>query len=200
MKKNKKNLFDRQNQYNQDWGDDQQKEEKPIVPHQSKILMSVFLTMFFLIGFSLLGGSITNDHTEEGSAETVVYNRISKATVAGDTLFDNEYNAGIEAQDFEVSNAGQDGGNARMLIWDFNLEDFDEVAIFVDGQPVRDRIILTDDAYAISIPVPSIVTISGLKDNGSGISYAVKFPNNEMTYFNTVAVGQSNTYTVLPRP
>jgi hypothetical protein len=39
-----------------------------------------------------------------------------------------------------------------------------------------------------------------VKDLGGGISYAVKFPNNETTYFNVVSVGQSNTYTVLPRP
>jgi hypothetical protein len=200
MKKNRENLFDRQNQYDQDWEHNQKKEEKQIVPHQSKIVLSIGLAVLFLIGFSMIGGTFTTDYTDEGTADAVVYNRISEAAVAGETIIDGENNVGIEARDFEVTNAGPDGGEARMLIWDFNLEDLDEVAIFVDGQPVREKMILTDDAYAVSIPVPSVVTISGIKDNGGGISYAVKFPNNEMTYFNTVAVGQSNTNTVLPRP
>ena len=76
---------------------------------------------------------------DEGTAEEVVANRISTSTVAGETLFTDETNANIEARDFEVSNAGSDGGEARMLIWDFNSEDLDEVAIFVDGMPVKEK-------------------------------------------------------------
>ena len=200
MKKSRKKWFGGQNQYEQEWENNQKKQEKEVVPNQSKIMMSIFVSIIFVIGVSLVGGTLTTDYLDEGTAEEVVYNRTSQAAVAGDTLFEDEYNGGIEARDFEVTNAGPDGGEERMLIWDFNLEDMDEVSIFVDGQPVREKLIITGDTYAISIPVPSVVTISGVKDNGGGISYAVKFPNNEMSYFNTVAVGQTNTYTVLPRP
>jgi hypothetical protein len=171
-----------------------------IVPHQSKIRRSLGWSALTIVGIAILSGFFTTSYSDEGTAEEVVANRISTATEAGENLFTEENNANIEARDFEVTNAGSDGGEARMLIWDFNLEDFDEVAVLVDGVPVKEKLILSENAAAISIPVPSTVTVRGVKDLGGGISYAVKFPNNKSTYFNVVTVGQSNTYTVLPRP
>jgi hypothetical protein len=153
-----------------------------------------------LIGLALVGSFFITSFNDEGTAEEVVANRVSTSTVAGANLFIDETNMKIEARDFEVTNAGSDGGVARMLIWDFNKVDLDEVAIFVDGAPVKEKLILSNNAAVISIPIPSEVTISGVKDIGGGISYAVKFPNNETTYFNVVSVEHSNTYTVLPRP
>jgi hypothetical protein len=63
---------------------------------------------------------------------------------------------------------------------------------------VKEKLILTNRAAAISIPVPNTVTVRGLKDNGAGISYAVKFPNEKITYYNVVSVNGGNTYTVKP--
>ena len=59
---------------------------------------------------------------------------------------------------------------------------------------------LTHNPAAISIPDLSTITIKGLEDHGGGISYAVKFPNNRLTYFNVTTVGGANTYTVNVRP
>jgi hypothetical protein len=174
--------------------------EKEIVPHQPLIRKPIWVSTLVLIVIAIVGGFFTTTFEDEGTAEEVVANRVSTATEAGEDLFEDESNADIAAGDFEVTNAGTDGGEARMLIWDYNSEDFDEVAIFVDGAPVKEKLILSNNAAAISIPVPSVVTVSGVKDTGGGISYAVKFPNTETTYFNVVAVGQSNAYTVLPKP
>lgn len=175
-------------------------EEIEIVPHQSKIKKSIWASSFICLFIAILTSFIITSYLDEGIAEEVVANRISTATTAGEVIFEQEENAAIEARDFKVSNAGVDGGEARMLIWDFNLEDLDEVSILVDGIPVKEKLIISHNTASISIPVPSTVTITGIKDNGGGISYAVKFPNNKTTYYNTVAVGQSNTYTVLPKP
>ena len=177
-----------------------EEQEVEIVPHQNRMKKSIWLFCFILIGLAIVSGFFTTSYADEGTADEVVANRISTSTVAGETLFADETNANIEARDYEVTNVGSNGGEARMLIWDFNSEDLDEVAIFVDGIPVKERIILSNNAAAISIPVPSVVTIHGVKDNGAGISYAAKFPNNKTTYFNVVGVGQANTYTVLPLP
>jgi len=177
---------------------DESEEESELVPHQSQIMKSVLNTLLVCFVIAILTSFLVTSFLDDGSAEEVVANRISTSTSAGESLFVGESYANIEARDFEVNNAGPDGGNARMLIWDFNLEDFDEVSILVDGVPVKEKLIISHNAAAISIPVPSTVTITGVKDNGGGISYAVKFPNNKTTYFNIVSVGQSNTYTVLP--
>ena len=179
---------------------DEEPTEQDIIPHQSFMRKSIWMISLILIGLALVGSFFTTSFNDEGTAEEVVANRISMSTAAGENFFTDETNTNIEARDFEVTNAGSDGGEARMLIWDFNKVDLDEVAIFVDGAPVKEKLILSNNATAISIPVPSKVTISGVKDIGGGISYAVKFPNNKTTYFNVVSVGHSNTYTVLPRP
>jgi len=188
-------------EYNQSLSEyDQEQTEAEVVPHQPLIRKSIGWTTLIIIAMAILGSFFTTSYSDEGTAEEVVANRISKSTTAGESLLKNETNSNIKAQDFKVTNVGSDGGEARMLIWDFNKVDLDEVAILVDGVPVKEKLILSDNAAAISIPVPSKITISGVKDLGGGISYAVKFPNNETTYFNVVTVGQSNTYTVLPRP
>jgi hypothetical protein len=161
--------------------------------HRKPVFFGTILAVLLAIGLSMILGS----YSSEGSAEEVVANRISKSTLAGETPFMDETNAGITARDFEVT-VGDSGGDAKMLIWDFNSEDSDEVQILVNGQPLKEKLILATDPAAISIPVPSTVTVKGLKDNGGGISYAVKFPNDKITYYNVVSVNAGNTYTVKP--
>ncbi|WNF23467.1 hypothetical protein [Mesobacillus jeotgali] len=161
--------------------------------HRKPVFFGTILAVVLATGLSMLLGS----YTSEGSAEEVVANRISKSTLAGETPFTDESNAGITAKDFEVT-VGDSGGDAKMLIWDFNSEDHDEVQILVNGQPLKEKLILAHNPAAISIPVPSTVTVKGLKDNGGGISYAVKFPNDKVTYYNVVSVNAGNTYTVKP--
>ncbi|WP_019241855.1 MULTISPECIES: hypothetical protein [Bacillus] len=175
-----------------------QEAEEKLVPHQSKLKDSIKWIAVFCLVAAIASSFFVTSSLDEGTAEEVVANRVSTSTSAGEQVILDESYENIEARDFEVSNAGPDGGEARMLIWDFNAEDLDEVSVLVDGVPVKEKIILTNNATAISIPVPSTITITGVHDNGGGISYAVKFPNNKTTYFNIVGVGQSNTYTVLP--
>ncbi|RHW42689.1 hypothetical protein D1B31_03620 [Neobacillus notoginsengisoli] len=161
--------------------------------HRKPIIIASMAGIAIAIVLSLFTGGFSS----AANPEEVVANRVSASVSAGETLFDSEVNAGIDARDFEVT-VNDNHGEARMLIWDFNSEDLDEVQILVNGQPVKEKLILTNRAAAISIPVPSTVTIKGLKDNGGGISYAAKFPNDKKTYFNTVTKGTSNTYTVKP--
>jgi hypothetical protein len=158
--------------------------------HRKPVFYGMIMAVVLGVGFSMFFGQ-----SSTGKAEEVVGNRISNSTTAGDNLFKSETNAGILPKNFPLE-MNDSSGSARMLIWDFNKEDLDQVQILVDGKPVKEQLILTKDPAAISIPVPSIITVTGLKDHGGGISYAVKFPNNRQTYFNVVSVGGSNTYTV----
>lgn len=194
LKKTKKDLVhDLDNQA----GFDEEEQQPEIIyhehSHRKPVFFGTILAVVLATGLSMLLGS----YTSEGSAEEVVANRISKSTLAGETPFTDESNAGITAKDFEVT-VGDSGGDAKMLIWDFNSEDNDEVQILVNGQPLKEKLILAHNPAAISIPVPSTVTVKGLKDNGGGISYAVKFPNDKVTYYNVVSVNAGNTYTVKP--
>ncbi len=179
------------------WADDEEEAEPEIIyhehSHRKPVFFGTILAVVLAIGLSMISGG----YSSEGSAEEVVANRISTSTIAGESPMTDETNAGITAKDFEVT-VGDSGGDAKMLIWDFNSEDNDEVQILVNGQPVKEKLILANNPAAISIPVPSTVTIKGLKDYGGGISYAVKFPNDQITYYNVVGVNAGNTYTVKP--
>jgi hypothetical protein len=179
------------------WAGEEEEAELEIIyhehSHRKPVFFGTILAIVLAIGLSVVSGG----YSSEGSAEEVVANRISKSTIAGESLMTDETNAGITAKDFEVT-VGDSGGEAKMLIWDFNSEDNDEVQILVNGQPVKEKLILANNPAAISIPVPSTVTIKGLKDFGGGISYAVKFPNDKITYYNVVSVNAGNTYTVKP--
>ncbi|MEI5905546.1 hypothetical protein WAK64_00515 [Bacillus spongiae] len=162
--------------------------------HRKLVFFGTILALFLSPSLYMIIGS----YSSEGNAEEVVANRISKSTLAGEIPFrDDETNAGITARDFEVT-VGDSGGDAKILIWDFNSEDSDEVQILVNGEPLKEKLILANNPAAFSIPVPSMVTVMGLKDNGGGISYAVKFPNDKITYYNVVSVKAGNTYTVKP--
>lgn len=180
--------------------DHEPKEKYEVVPHHSMFSKSTLYLSVVTTVLAIITSFFVTSYLDEGTEAEVVGHRTSYSTTAGENIFAEEANAHINARDFEVKGVGTDGGEARMLIWDYNLVDYDEVSVYVNGSIVKEKIILSENAVAISIPVPSKVTITGVKDNGGGINYAVKFPNNEQTYFNVVSVGTSNVYTVLPRP
>ncbi|MDR6121320.1 hypothetical protein QFZ87_000917 [Bacillus sp. SLBN-46] len=163
--------------------------------HRKPVLFGGIIAFVLAIIFSMFSGGVSSEEKKQ----EVVANRITSEVTAGDQLFKEEVNSDIVSKDFSVG-VNDSGGTARMLIWDFNKEDLDEVQISVNGEAVKEKLILTKEAAAISIAVPSTVTIKGLKDHGGGISYAVKFPNNKQTYFNVVTNGASNSYTVTVQP
>lgn len=179
------------------WDRDEEEAEPEIIYHEHSHRKPVFFGMIIAVVLAIGLSMVSGGYSSEGSSEEVVANRISKSTIAGESPMTDETNAGITAKDLEVT-VGDSGGDAKMLIWDFNSEDNDEVQILVNGQPVKEKLILAHNPAAISIPVPSTVTVKGLKDNGGGISYAVKFPNDQITYYNVVSVNAGNTYTVKP--
>src|SRR3954464_8628329 len=108
------------NKQNVDYDQEHEHEEQEIVPHQARMRKSIWMTSLILIGIAIVGSFFTTSFSDEGTADEVVANRMSTSTVAGEDLFTDETNANIEARNFEVMNAGSDGGEARMLIWDFN--------------------------------------------------------------------------------
>jgi hypothetical protein len=173
-----------------------QEPRQEVVPsewkHKNLILI---IAGILLVPAIFLGGGMTSV-----DGESVMRERTSTAVEAGKALFKEEVNANIQAQDFEVTGLTDPSGSAKMLIWDYNLEDKDEVQIFVDGKPIHNSFVLTKSPAAFSVPVPSVITIKGIKDNGGGISYAVKFPQNKLAYFNVVTVNGVNTYTLVPTP
>ncbi|MDR3177531.1 MAG: hypothetical protein LBT96_00970 [Campylobacteraceae bacterium] len=46
-------------------------------------------------------------------------------------------------------------------------------------------------------PSVGYVRIKGVRDGGGGITYAIKYELNGVTYFNNAPINRSNTYTLL---
>ncbi|MCC0565834.1 hypothetical protein [Brevibacillus borstelensis] len=152
----------------------------------------------FLLATILIAAAVffTGGQLPEGDAAQIVNSRVSTSVAAGEQLFAEENTAGLEAKDFVVESPADEAGEATMLIWDFNAEDGDQIEILVNGKSVYPVLTLTNQPAAISVPVPSVVTVKGLKDAGGGISYAVKLPQSGLAYFNAVSVQGVNTYTI----
>ena len=116
LKKTKKDLV---HDIDHQTGFDEEEQQPEVIyhehSHRKPVFFGTILAVVLATGLSMLLGS----YTSEGSAEEVVANRISKSTLAGETPFTDESNAGITAKDFEVT-VGDSGGDAIMLIWDFN--------------------------------------------------------------------------------
>jgi hypothetical protein len=168
--------------------------KEPSNKWMAKILIFLVIgLLFFMINYAF------NGRTPAIEGNVITKEQISSEVAAGAILFNKEESAGLQAKDFEVTGLER-GESARLLIWDFNAEDRDAVQIFVDGKPIHSSVVLTHTPAAFSVPVPSTVTIKGINDGGGGITYAVKFPNNKMTYFNVANVNEMNTYTLIPSP
>ncbi|SFM35423.1 hypothetical protein SAMN03159341_1289 [Paenibacillus sp. 1_12] len=159
-------------------------------------------SILILLGVGLLFLTINyafNESTPTLGSNVINKEQIGSQVAAGTVLFNKEENPGLQAKDFKV-NELQQGGSAKLVIWDFNVQDYDEVQIFVDGKPIHNSVVLTHTPAEFSVPVPSVVTIKGTSDKGGGITYAVKFLPNNLTYFNVANVNEINTYTLVPGP
>ncbi|MEK3916339.1 hypothetical protein [Paenibacillus sp. FSL H7-0331] len=166
------------------------------LPHGSmhkNLVLFALIFVFFLTMFFLANIPPTLDTNK------LMKEQISREAAAGAILFYGEEKNGIQAKNFEVPGLTR-SVSTRMLIWDYNLEDNDKVQILVDGKPIHDSIVLTNTPVAFTVPVPSVITIKGIQDQGGGLTYAVKFPQTKYTFFNIVAVNGVNTYTLMPTP
>ncbi|PZD97507.1 hypothetical protein DNH61_01120 [Paenibacillus sambharensis] len=122
---------------------------------------------------------------------------IGKGISAGAVLASTDEGTGLTPRDYTIA-MNDESGAGRMLIWDFAAEDGDVVTVKADGVIIAENLTLLNNPFAISVPVPSVVEIIGVKDGGGGITYGVKFPGaiSNNAYFNAAPVGSSNKYTI----
>lgn len=156
-----------------------------------------FRTGLGLLSILLLIFTIATETTiTKEKAIEEVKNRISSSVDSGFQL-EKDVTLDLEPNNHEIK--GFEGpGNARMLVWDFRGDSGNEIQILVDGQVLREVHILNSNVAAYSVPIPSVVTIRGLKGT-SAITYAVKFPDRKQTLFNTVPINGINQYKLVPK-
>ena len=81
-------------------------------------------------------------------------------------------------------------------IWDFADHDGDYVQVLADGNPLSDPFMIKNRAKKLSVPSEAVIQIKGIKDGngGEGITYAIKFEANDVSYLNSIDEGKHSTF------
>jgi hypothetical protein len=102
----------------------------------------------------------------------------------------------IESKDYTVVHSS-DQQKSKIWVWDYAAEDGDYVQIIVDGHPIGDAFFIKNKPVVFTVPSSGYVRIKGVRDGGGGITYAIKYELNGVTYFNNAPINRLNTYTLL---
>jgi hypothetical protein len=87
------------------------------------------------------------------------------------------------------------------LIWDYAAEDGDELQVEANGVPITPRLVIKNTPISVTVPVGSVINVTGIKDGGGGgITYAIRFPDLSTSITNGVSPGANNAYTLQTAP
>lgn len=138
---------------------------------------------------------LTNTSTVDTSetAKSALENKVSTAISAGTVLLAEDKN--VEAKDHTITHKS-DAKDTKIWVWDYAAEDGDYVQVIVDGTPKGEAFMIKHKAKEFTVPSVSTIEIKGIKDGGGGITYAVRYDINGISYFNGTPEGDGNTYTL----
>lgn len=86
--------------------------------------------------------------------------------------------------------------NAKMYVWDYAGEDGDYVEILVDGKSIGEPFMIKNRPVSFTVPTVGKIQVEGIRDGGGGITYGVYYEVNGTSYFNGMAQGGDNVYTL----
>ena len=147
---------------------------------------SMLLFIFLFVVFST-STSTENTKATRDALETHQSTEITEGTV----LLKKDENIGSE--NFIISHMPATDG-INMWIWDYAKSDGDYVQVFINGEPYIDSFMIKNKPRAIILPTVGSIQIKGIKDGGQSITYAVRFDSVGISYFNSIAEGESNTF------
>ncbi|MDR2342060.1 MAG: hypothetical protein LBD84_03330 [Campylobacteraceae bacterium] len=102
----------------------------------------------------------------------------------------------ISSKDYTITHSN-DQKKSKIWVWDYAAEDGDYVQIIVDGSPIADAFFIKNKPVVFTVPSDSIVQVKGIRDGGGGITYAIRYELNGITYFNNAPINGFNTYTLI---
>ncbi|MDR1460281.1 MAG: hypothetical protein LBI78_01365 [Campylobacteraceae bacterium] len=101
----------------------------------------------------------------------------------------------IQRKDYVITHSSNQR-ESKIWVWDYAAEDGDYVQIIVNGHPIGDAFFIRNKPAEFTVPSVGSVQIKGVRDGGGGITYAVKYELNGVTYFNNAPINNFNTYTL----
>jgi A2-5a orf9; hypothetical protein len=155
----------------------------------------------FFAAIALISGIISFNFQQKNNkvdtsdtAKQALTTRTSTDLAVGTQLLskDDNYVGG----DITLVHSSQDKENA-IQVWDYAAVDGDYVQIKVNGSPITDSFMITHEPKTITVPTVGTVEVIGTKDGGGGITYAIRYGVNGMTYYNGTTEGNENKYTLI---
>lgn len=99
----------------------------------------------------------------------------------------------FEGRDYDVP--FRDGVEETTIwVWDFAAEDGDWVQLLFNGQPLGPAFMILNAPQQFRVPVGGSLEVLGIRDGGGGITYAVNFPEKDLSFRNAVRPQTGNTY------
>lgn len=174
--------------------DDFSKSEKNKAASYSKrrnfgfFLLAIFCVLLFSTN------NLSGHQVDEQAAIQALQAQQSTNLPIGAILSDQD--EAITSKDYTITHTSNEK-ETTISIWDFADEDGDYVQLFVNGEPYSDAFLIQHKPVQFTVPSEGEIQVKGIRDGVGGISYAIYFPLNETTYFNSAAEGSMNTYTLL---
>lgn len=164
------------------------------VASRSKIQIFGFFVLAIICALFLLRNMVSGHQVDEQAAAQALQAQQSTNLPIGAILSDQE--EAITSKDYTITHTSNEK-ETTIQIWDFADEDGDYVQLFVNGEPYSDAFLIQHKPVQFTVPSEGEIQVKGIRDGVGGISYAIYFPLNETTYFNSAAEGSMNTYTLL---
>lgn len=121
---------------------------------------------------------------------------VSKSLPIGVKLMTND--EFVESTDYIITHSST-SEKTKIHVWDYAAEDGDYVQVLVNGTPLGDAFMIKNKPVELEVPTVGEVQILGTRDGGGGITYAVHYDINGVTYFNGTDVGEGNLYTLMKK-
>jgi hypothetical protein len=155
------------------------------------ILTGVFFTIVLCIIAFMLEASPEIDTSD--SALDALKSGYSTSLSAGTVLLGKDEFVG--GKDYTIIHSS-DQKESKIWVWDYAAEDGDYVQIIVNGYPIGDAFFIKNKPAVFTIPSVGLVQVKGVRDGGGGITYAVRYEINGVTYFNNAPTNGFNTYSL----
>lgn len=152
------------------------------------------LCMIFCISWALnIGCNIYLLFSTPTKGIEAVKKGVLKNIKPGTVMLDKDQE--IPAKDYTIDINTKDT-EMEIILWDFAAEDSDSIQVLVDGEAISDSADINHNPETFKVPTKGTIEIKGLKDGGSGITYALYVSETKKTYFNTTIIDSSNIYTM----
>jgi hypothetical protein len=170
--------------------DEIKKRQESLFDKKLRITGILFVAAVFIIAF--MTETSTGIDTSDSALDALKSGYSTSLSTGTVLLKKDEFSGG---KDYTITHSS-DQKESKIWVWDYAAEDGDYVQIIVNGYPIGDAFFIKNKPAVFTIPSVGLVQVKGVRDGGGGITYAVRYEINGVTYFNSAPTNGFNTYSL----